>query len=181
MPSPLAHIGAALALRHLARPSAWPIDRVGVAAALSSIAPDFDMVLVLLLPGGLAWHHGPTHSLLGSGILGLLVALGFRLRKASSVAVVVLSGMVHVVLDGLTGDPARAAEFGVPWAWPLSDERWISARTLFIPFEIDGEGFLWNMVTGIAWRAYGVEAAFVAACFGIAMVARSLVPEREAA
>ena len=174
VPSPLAHIGSALALRHLSRPGVWPIDRVGIAAALASIAPDVDMVLVVLLPGGLAWHHGPTHSVVGATFLAGAVAVAMRVRKPSSVAIVLLSGVFHVLLDGLTGNPAEAAQFGVPWAWPFSNDRWISSHAIFVPFGIDREGFLWHMISG-AGRAYGVEAAFVAACFGVVLAARSLV------
>jgi membrane-bound metal-dependent hydrolase YbcI (DUF457 family) len=146
-----------------------------------SISPDFDMILVLALPAGLALHHGPTHSLLGATCLGLATALVFRLRKPSSIAVVGLATLLHVPLDALTGNAAEAAEFGVPIWWPFRDSKWISEHALFIPFGIDGEGFLWNMVSGAAWRAYGIEAAFVAAIWGVVLLVRALVPQRAVA
>lgn len=172
VPSPLAHAGLALALRVVvARPGAPVLDRVALAAAVASLVPDLDMVLVVLLPGGLAWHHGPTHSLVGAALGGLATGLAFRLDRGG-LWVATLAGLLHAPMDFLTGVPGAPARYGVPLFWPLLADRYISPWPWFPPFNIDREGFLWHMVSREALAVYAREGVTAAAALGLALLGR---------
>lgn len=160
VPSPLAHVGLAAALQ-LAVAREPVATRTTVAVAFASVAPDLDLVLVLVLPGGLAWHHGPTHSLLGAGLIGLAVALLGRVRGAAARVAVVSGALLHVPLDWSTGEPGSPAAYGVPWAWPFDPARAIDPTPWFGAFHIDRAGFLVHMVSPEALPVYGGELATV--------------------
>jgi len=172
VPSPVAHVGLAIALRWgLSRPGQPWADRVALACAVASIVPDLDMLLVIALPGGILWHHGPTHSLLGAAAGGLLVAWLARL-PCREAWLPVVAGLMHVPLDYLTGEPGGPSHFGVPVFWPLLTERMVSPWPWFIPFGIDREGFLAHMFTPGAARAYGREVVTVLVGFALARYGR---------
>lgn len=112
------------------------------------MAPDVDL-LAAALPGGLAFHHGPTHSLIGAALLGLLCA-GPSVRRARSpriALVCVLAGLLHVAMDWQTGEPGAPVRFGVQWAWPFSDVRAMAADPFFGAYHIDQPGFLLNLAS----------------------------------
>ncbi len=134
--------------------------------ALASVLPDADLLLVMLLPGGIAWHHGPTHSLLGSLGLGVALGLAGGLRGRALLAVG-FAGVTHPLLDALVGEPGGSAEFGVPLFWPVSSERFVSPWPLFVPYRIDEPGFLRNMVSPGAMGAYVREVAVAVAVLGV--------------
>ncbi len=144
---------------------------MALACAAASIVPDLDMLLVIALPGGIAWHHGPTHSLLGAAIGGLLVAAIARVPRREAWLPVVAAAM-HVPLDFFTGEPGGPAHFGVPVLWPLYSERLVSPWPWFIPFGIDRDGFLAHMFTPEAARAYGRELLTVLLGFAVARYGR---------
>jgi membrane-bound metal-dependent hydrolase YbcI (DUF457 family) len=165
MPSPLAHVGVTLALHH-ALGGRW--DRTALAVAAASLAPDGDMVLAAAW--GMQWHHGPTHSLVGSAALAAAIGLlagtaGWRMWLATLVA-----GASHVAMDWSSGRPGVPATYGVPWLWPLSSARSIDADPWFGAFGIDEPGFLLHMLVGEAWRVYLRELQAVALAWAVALV-----------
>ena len=184
MPSPVAHIGAALALqlasaplrpvapvRTLAGAIASGEARLAAAAAFASVAPDLDVALALLHPDGLAWHRGPTHSLVGALLIGALVAAVARVRGARATAVVVGAALLHVPFDWSTGEPGAPSRYGVPWAWPFVPERAIAPNPWFGAFRIDEAGFLANMYAAHALPVYARE---VGTALGLLVVAGAI-------
>lgn len=154
MPSPLAHVGAALAAQ-LALTDGWS-RRTTLVAAWAAVAPDADILFAVLLPHGLDLHRGPTHSLVGAALLGLLWARLARLR-GRALQVVVLASLLHVPFDWSTGDPGAPARYGVPLFWPFSARKYIAADPWFGAFHIDREGFLANLFTPHAVGVYAGE------------------------
>src|SRR5262245_51681969 len=145
MPSPVAHVGAALALQ-LALAPRGPLDRhVAIAAAFASVAPDLDIVLAALDSAGLEWHRGPTHSVLGAAAIGALVAAVARVRGVAAWATIIGAAVLHVAFDWSTGEPGAPTRYGVPWAWPFSAQKFIDPHPWFGAFRIDDAGFLANM------------------------------------
>lgn len=171
MPSPIAHVAAAVAAG-VAAPSGSPLRarRALLAAAIASVLPDADLLLSATLPGGIAWHHGPTHSLLGAALLGCLVALAAGLRGTAGLWVVV-SAVLHPLFDWQLGVPGDPPSFGVPLFWPMRETRYVAAHPIFRPFGIHEPGFLANMFTRAAVEPYVREVAFAAVVLGYAFVA----------
>lgn len=172
MPSPVAHIGAAFALTlALGRTEGRPSARVVVAAAFASIAPDLDIALAAVHPAGLAWHRGPSHSLVGAAAIGLACAAIARVRGVGAWAAVTLAAVLHVPFDWSTGEPGAPARYGVPWAWPVDPARAIAEDPWFGAFRIDEAGFLANMWAPHALPVYlrevGTAAALVAVAAGV--------------
>jgi membrane-bound metal-dependent hydrolase YbcI (DUF457 family) len=179
VPSPLAHVGAALALLvGLSPRGAWPAPtavlpyRLGFAAALAAVAPDFDILAAVLLPSGLDWHRGPSHSLLGAAAIGAFVAWVCRVEGRSARAVVVGAAVLHVPFDWSTGEPGAPARYGVPWAWPFSSDKSIDPTPWFGAFRIDEQGFLANMWAPHALPVYLGELGTVCALVAAAAAAR---------
>lgn len=176
MPSPLAHIGLALALRAGLIPTAPVLGGTSLRPALlttfAAIAPDLDVLPMLVDPAGLAWHRGPTHSVLGAGVLGLIIGLAGRLR-GRELAAVVLSALLHVLMDWTTGVPGAPAHFGVPWAWPFSAEKFISPDPWFGAYHIDGPEGLAAMFSWTAVGIYGKELLTVAVAGLLAWAVRT--------
>lgn len=171
MPSPLAHIGAALAVQ-VAVAERWS-RRLAAVAAFAAIAPDFDIVFAVVLPHGLDLHRGPTHSLFGATLLGLLWARLARLDRRES-AVVVLASLLHVPFDWSTGDPGAPRRYGVPLFWPFLPDKYIAAEPWFGAFHIDQPGFLANLFTPHALTVYGGELGTVLMLIGVALAVRRL-------
>lgn len=172
MPSPIAHFAVAalpalLAARGSALRTRWGLG----AMAVASVLPDADLLLVLLLPGGIGWHHGPTHSLIGAALLGLVAGAAGRLRGRELLAAAVV-GATHPLLDALVGEPGGPREYGVPLFWPLSPEKHISPWPMFMPYRIDEPGFLANMVSPRAVGPYLRELLFAAGVAAVALVGR---------
>ncbi len=163
MPSPLAHIGVALALGvafggpiggNTGSRSAilW---RAGV-LAFAGVAPDLDLVPVLWDPEGLRWHHGPSHSLCGALLIGLFCSIFSKDRLA-----VVLACLAHVPMDWSTGTPGAAARYGVPLFWPYSETKYIDSAAWFGAYGIDGAAGLSAMFSASTLHYYLKEAATV--------------------
>lgn len=168
VPSPIVHFAiAALPAIFAAPGSALRSPRGLLALGVASVLPDADLLLVPILPGGILWHHGPTHSLLGAGALGALAGWVGGLRGRALVAAG-LVGATHPPLDALVGEPGASSDYGVPFFWPLSSRRTISPWSLFIPFRIDEPGFLLNMVSPAALRSYFRETLVAAGALGAA-------------
>lgn len=177
MPSPIAHFAVAALPALLAAPgSPLRTARGLVALAVASVLPDADLLLVLALPGGIGWHHGPTHSLVGAAGLGALAGAAVGLRGRALLAALVV-GATHPLLDALVGEPGGSRAYGVPLFWPLSGEKYISPWPLFMPYRIDEPGFLANMVSPRAVAPYLRELGF-AAVVGAAGVAGRFVRGR---
>jgi membrane-bound metal-dependent hydrolase YbcI (DUF457 family) len=174
VPSPVAHIGAALALHAAIQPPHRRLlDRVALLAAMASVAPDLDVGLAAVLPGGLAWHRGPTHSILGAALIGAIFAVGVRTRGRAAWATIVGAAVLHVGFDWSTGDPGAPARYGVPWAWPVSAARFIDPHPWFGAFHIDEAGFLGHMVSAEAIPVYGTEIATVLGLWAAAALVRA--------
>ena len=181
MPSPLAHAGAALALHLVLAPTSLPLDRrVAAAAAVASVLPDADIALAATLPGGLDWHRGPTHSLLGAAALGGLVAAAAGLRGWRAWSTVVGAALLHVPFDWSTGEPGAPVRYGVLWAWPFSDAKSIDASPWFGAFRIDEAGFLKNMWASTALPVYLRELGTTAALLAFGQLTRWLRGRRAA-
>lgn len=150
MPSPLAHIGLSLALAAAFRRPYTLRDRALLSFA--AIAPDFDVLPMLWDPQGLRFHHGPTHSLLGAAVIGLVLSIFSHHRLP-----VVAATLLHVPLDWSTGDPGVAARYGVPLFWPFSPEKYIASHTWFGAFGIDTPSGLGAMFSPEAVAIYGKE------------------------
>ncbi len=177
MPSPIAHFAVAALPALLAAPGSPLRSARGLAAlAVASVLPDADLLLVMALPGGIGWHHGPTHSLLGSVLLGGLAGALGGLRGGALLTAAAV-GATHPLLDALVGEPGASRAYGVPLFWPLSGEKYISPWPLFMPYRIDEPGFLANMLSPHAVAPYLREVVF-AAVVGAAGVAGRFVRGR---
>jgi hypothetical protein len=175
VPSPVAHVGLALcgALALLPRP--WRLHDLGLVAFLG-VLPDFDLIPDLLGGDGIRYHHGPTHSL--AFALAGATLLWWRLPPRHAIAGA-LALLIHAPLDYTTGEPGAPSKYGVAWAWPVSDARFISADPFFGAYHIDREGGLLHMFVGEALPHYAREAAVVAVAAVLALgVRRALPPER---
>ncbi len=128
---------------------------------IASVVPDLDVILAATLPGGMGWHHGPTHSLPGAAALGWGVARIGRLGRGDT-ALAILVAVSHVALDWSTGAAGAPVEFGVPLIWPVSSQRYMDAHPWFGAFGIDKPGFLRHMFARDAWPVYGHEVGTVA-------------------
>lgn len=170
MPSPVAHIGIALAVEHLLRrPGQSWHPRVLGTVAFAAVAADLDLLPDLWLGEGIRFHHGPSHSLLGALVIGGLCvwALGRR-RSLGAAAACVCAALAHAPMDYTTGEPGAPEKYGVQYLWPWSERRFIDAQPWFGAYHIDQEGGLLHMFTGNAAANYGVELATVAAAWGLA-------------
>jgi len=156
----------------LTPPGERPAPRTVFAAAVASVAPDADIVLAALHPAGLAWHRGPSHSMVGAALLGGGVAWAARLRGTAAWAAVLLAAVLHVPFDWSTGEPGAPVRYGVPWAWPFLDARFIDADPWFGAYRIDEPGFLANMWAAGALPIYGRELGTAAGLVGLAALGR---------
>lgn len=179
MPSPVAHVGAALALIvGLAPRGGWlPVvpRRVVFAGAFASVAPDLDLLAALVDPAGLDWHRGPSHSVVGAIAIGALTAGIFRLVGWRAWAAVVGAALLHVPFDWSTGDPGAPARYGVPWAWPIASEKFIDPTPWFGAFRIDTAGFLANMWGPHALPVYVREVWTAGGLVALAVVVRRVL------
>jgi hypothetical protein len=137
MPSPIAHLAAALVIYELARgrepeprlPAIGPVPGLLVVTATLSMLPDADSVVGVLAGDFGRYHNNASHSLL----VGLLVAIGFAavMRRLKGNAfgywfVVALSCYtVHIFMDSATWSR------GVMALWPATDQRFLFPVTLF--------------------------------------------------
>jgi membrane-bound metal-dependent hydrolase YbcI (DUF457 family) len=175
MPSPLVHSGVALGLWLAFGLSRWRSAAVVVVAAST---PDLDMVLRVFGPEYMRFHHGPTHSLLGSAVLGAATArLADRLRMTRAtprlLGASILATLLHVPLDWSTGEPGSPVHYGVEAFWPLTRQRFIDPTPVFGAFGLDREGFLLHLFTPEALPLYGPELAVGLGAIGIGALVRA--------
>ncbi|GDX78977.1 hypothetical protein LBMAG42_07880 [Deltaproteobacteria bacterium] len=166
MPSPIAHVAVAVAAA-LAAPDGSPLRARSavLAAAVASLLPDLDLLAAATLPGGIEWHHGPTHSLLGAGFLAFAFGLAVGLRGAPLLWTM-FCGFLHPILDWELGVPGGPSTFGVPLFWPMIATKFIAPYPLFRPFNIHEAGFITNMFTPAALGPYLRELVFAAVVLG---------------
>lgn len=188
MPSPLAHVGIAAVFPLLL---VWEGRFWWVFGwcAVGSLIPDLDVLPMLVSPGGIAWHRGPTHSITGAlGIGMLLVWLSRRLEprlgrylgagggapgsNSAGALAIILAVLSHLPLDWSTGEEGAPARYGVPLFWPFSDQKYIATRPWFGAFGIDGEGGLNVMFSREVVRIYGGELLTVFVAISLALLSR---------
>ena len=99
---------------------------------------DLDCLPQCLFGSSMLFHHGPTHSLLASLIVGGLVGLVVWIRKrADFLKSFLLASFIyfsHVVLDFFS------CSHSVPLLWPLSAQRFGSPISLFPAAGMNGAG-----------------------------------------
>jgi hypothetical protein len=132
MPSPVAHILSGLAVYVAGTRPDSRSRFIGGVTLLGSIVPDFDFLPGILIGDMGAFHHGISHSLVFSALFGALVFLvAAHIDRTIALRASLLSGIayaVHVMLDfvGVYGNSR-----GVPLLWPLIDEKFGYALSLF--------------------------------------------------
>jgi inner membrane protein len=126
------------------RPGARPLAGAMLGLAALSVLPDTDfMAFGLGIPYANPYgHRGMTHSLMFAVLVGLLVALGLRLRRQPVLADALLATVVvasHGVLDAFT-----TGGLGIEFLWPFDPHRFF-APWRFIP------------VAPLGWRILSVR------------------------
>jgi len=134
-------VGVVAARWRASRPGApsLPLSMLGLSAL--SVLPDVDFVAFMV---GIPYRHpfghrGMTHSLLFAALIGLVVALGLRLRRQPVLLDAVLAALVvasHGVLDAMT-----TGGLGVEFFWPVDTHRYFLPWR-FIPVAPLGAGML---------------------------------------
>ena len=134
-------VGVVAARWRASRPGApWlPLSMLGLSAL--SVLPDVDFVAFMV---GIPYphpfgHRGMTRSLLFATIIGLVVALGLRLRRQPVLLDALLAALVvasHGVLDAMT-----TGGLGVEFFWPVDTHRYFLPWR-FIPVAPLGAGML---------------------------------------
>ncbi len=112
------HVGAGVALIAIARQLELPIDVWGV--LLGGLLPDADFLLFVLWLGRVRGHRTITHS------PAFLILLAWLLRHRFGFSSVLISGLVHSLLDdchSLLDDYTLEHHEGIAWLWPLSLRR----------------------------------------------------------
>jgi membrane-bound metal-dependent hydrolase YbcI (DUF457 family) len=176
MPSPLAHIGVSIAVSALVTPLRCRdvsfLRQPYLWVAFAAIAPDLDVLPMLWSPSGLQWHRGPSHSLLGAALIGLLCSL--FLEKRARIATV-LAGLFHVVMDWSTGIAPTPIKYGVPLFWPFSSQKYTAEQPYFGAFGIDKAGGLYEMLSAEALSIYGKELLTVVLSFAGVWLLKTLL------
>jgi inner membrane protein len=122
-------VGVVAARWRASRPGAPPLALSMLALSALSVLPDIDVIAFRL---GIPYphpfgHRGMTHSLAFAVMVGLLVALGLRLRRRPVLVDALLATVVvasHGVLDAMT-----TGGLGVEFFWPLDTRRY------FLPWQ----------------------------------------------
>jgi membrane-bound metal-dependent hydrolase YbcI (DUF457 family) len=73
MPTPIAHGVVGLAVARTLAPGKWPGAGAALAVSAVAVLPDLDFLAGFLVGSPHRFHRGPTHSLVGAGILALLI------------------------------------------------------------------------------------------------------------
>ncbi|MFQ5676054.1 MAG: metal-dependent hydrolase [bacterium] len=133
MPTPIGHslAGLLLSKTKIFMPSRSPYRSLAIAVILANLA-DADFIPGLLTGNPNRFHHGVTHSVGASIIVGLLFA-GFFFycqRRFLAPFMFAFAGYYsHVVFDFFSVD--SSIPHGVPALWPFSTEYFISPIAVF--------------------------------------------------
>jgi inner membrane protein len=101
-------------------------------AIFAANAPDFDFLPGLIVGDINLFHQGPSHSIVAAlifGLLSMLLSPLFKVSKLTMMTVGSLSYASHLLLDYFVLD--RRPPFGIPLAWPFTDQHWASPVSLF--------------------------------------------------
>jgi len=117
-------VGVVAARWRATKPGAPPLGLSMLGLSVLSLLPDVDVVAFKL---GIPYphpfgHRGMTHSLLFAVLVGLVVALGLRLRRRPVLLDALLATLVvasHGLLDAMT-----TGGLGVEFFWPLDTHRY---------------------------------------------------------
>jgi inner membrane protein len=117
-------VGVVAARWRASRPGAPPLGLSMLGLSALSALPDADFVAFKL---GIPYphpygHRGMTHSLVFALLVGLLVALGLRVRRRPVLLDAVLATLVvasHGVLDAMT-----TGGLGIEFFWPVDTQRY---------------------------------------------------------
>ena len=128
MPLPLGHATIGFAIQHLFSrdDSIHKLWRIACFIVIISNLPDIDILIGLLTQGnGLAYHRGPTHSLLFALTIGALASQSFRLwSKIPKIDFTICFTIIlsHVMSDlFLTSSPVSLLwPFEVHWVYGYS-------------------------------------------------------------
>ncbi len=140
MPLPIAHAAIAVCLTRIipmgSQMGSPSRRRLSVLALgfIAAVSPDFDFIPGLLSGETNRFHQGPTHSLFGAALCGLLVYLFFLpflkgLPKIALIIYAMLAALFHPVLDLFSRD--TRPPIGVPLFWPFAEGHVISPFPLF--------------------------------------------------
>jgi hypothetical protein len=181
VPSPVAHVGIALAVYAAVAPlgaERRTTLRDAVAVTFAAVLPDFDLLPDVLSGDGIHWHRGPMHSLCFALVAAAVLVAGLRRARppiglATSVAVLVAI-LLHAPLDYTTGAMGAPTKYGVEWFWPLWDTRYISDDPFFGAYHIDSDEGLTAMFAADALPNYLREVGAVVAAALVAAGARAL-------
>ena len=117
-------VGVVAARWRTSRPEAPALALSMLGLSALSVLPDADFVAFMV---GIPYphpfgHRGMTHSLLFAALVGVLVALGLRLRRRPVLVDALLAALVvasHGVLDAMT-----TGGLGVEFFWPVDIHRY---------------------------------------------------------
>lgn len=96
-------------------------------AGLVATIPDFDVIPGLVVGQPILYHSGISHSLGFALLISLLIATICHIRNRSFVGIFVLCLLAyssHLMLDFFATD--GRAPYGIPIAWPLIQDHFIS-------------------------------------------------------
>lgn len=169
MPTPIAHGVVGLAVARTLAPGKWPGAGAALAVSAVAVLPDLDFLAGFLVGSPHRFHRGPTHSLVGAGILALLIIP--VLKRAGSLFrgyalawclgfMVLLS---HLIADAIMPDPGGGV--GVPFLWPFTGRDYSAtvplppflANALEIRFDGPTSWFLATLLSPRTWLVFLLE------------------------
>lgn len=120
-----------------------PLWRWYLFAAVAANVPDLDFLPGLFTGNINEFHQGPSHSLAGVALFGLLAAACSKWFHTTPVRFGIFGAMAygsHLALDLFCHD--GRAPFGIPVLWPFSDSHWIAPYTVFsgVKHGVPGDG-----------------------------------------
>lgn len=134
MPSPIAHSLASAALYKLGIRGSWASDwKFLLFLIFCGNAPDLDFIPGFWVGTPYRYHHGFSHSLLGTMLAGLVLwgLYGFwrRVWKKKELVLILSVIIVHPILDAFVKDPSPP--MGVPFLYPFVKGSWMSSKAFF--------------------------------------------------
>lgn len=134
MPSPLGHSLAGALVYHTRARGAWSHDwKMLLFLIFCANCSDLDFVPGFFLGDVYRYHHGVSHSLAGSLMMGLVLWMIYgwwrRRWSAADAGLIVLAVLLHPLLDLFVADPQPP--YGCPVAYPITDASWMSPLVFF--------------------------------------------------